>query len=416
MIGDLYTDKQLDILKRVYKEDWFMLILHGAKRSGKTKLNNDLFLQELLRVKRRATEQGVSKPMYILAGASLGMIDKNILTELYNYYGMTFNMDKFNSFTLFGVKVVQVGHSKISGIDSIRGMTAWGAYINEGSLANPEVFDEIKSRCSGEGARILVDTNTDHPEHWLKRDYIDNPDPMILQYNFTLWDNIQFLGRRYIDNMVNTTPSGVFTDRNINGLWVSGEGAVFSDYGDRNLVDDVFGLDFVRYFCGVDWGFEHWGVVGAFGVTVDGYIIKLEEVAAQHKGQEYWLAIANKYKLKYGEDLPFYCDTARPDLIAYFRSGGVNAVLADKRVMPGIEYLSKIIKSGKFKVVREHNKLWNKQIYNYRWNGKTGEPVKEEDDSLDMTRYAVFTDHTIMRRLKRKNGGRAKAWGQALGV
>lgn len=57
---------------------------------------------------------------------------------------------------------------KTNDLGRIRGMTSFGAYINEGTVANEEVFNEIKSRCSGEGARILVDTNPDQPEHWLK--------------------------------------------------------------------------------------------------------------------------------------------------------------------------------------------------------------------------------------------------------
>ena len=411
MIGDLYTPKQLDILSRVYGEDWFMLILHGAKRSGKTKLNNDLFLQEILRVKKAADAQGVHRPMYILSGASLGMIDKNILTELHNSYGLEFAMDKFNNFTLFGVKIVQVGHSKVSGVDNIRGMTAWGAYINEASLANPEVFDEIKSRCSGEGARILVDTNTDNPEHWLKKDYIDNPDPMIVSYSFTLWDNIKFLGQRYIDNMVNTTPTGVFTDRNINGLWVTGEGTVLSDYSKANEIVSTTGLDFVRYFAGVDWGFEHYGIIGVFGVTVDGYIIKIHETWAKHKGQEFWLETAKIYMSEYGYDIPFYCDSARPDLISYFRENNVNAKLADKRVLPGIEYLSRVIKSKKLRVVAENCGLWLKNVYSYKWNTKTGEPIKEDDDSIDMTRYAVFSDYMVIKNIKKRAKNRSSVEG-----
>ena len=406
MINDLYTPKQLGILRRVYNDDWFMLILHGAKRSGKTKLNNDLFLQEVLRVKQKAAEAGVSKPMYILSGASLGMIDKNILTELHNSYGLGFNMDKFNNFNRFGVKIVQVGHSKISGIDNIRGMTAWGAYINEASLANPEVFDEIKSRCSGEGARILVDTNTDNPEHWLKKDYIDNDDPMVLEYNFNLYDNVKFLGKRYIDNMVNTTPSGVFTDRNINGLWVTGVGAVFTDYTKANEVENTLGMQFVRYFAGVDWGFEHHGIIGVFGITIDGDVVKLKESWAQHKGQEHWLDVAKTYTQVYGFDIPFYCDSARPDLISYFRENGINAKLADKRVMPGIEYMSRVIKSRKLRVVASECGLWLKQIYSYRWDKNTGEPIKEDDDSVDMTRYAVFSDFMMMKNMQKRNENR----------
>src|SRR5699024_5707536 len=120
----------------------------------------------------------------------------------------------FNNFTLFGVYCVQVGHSTISHLEKIRGMTAHGAYINEGSLANEQVFDEIKSRCSGEGARILVDTNPDHPEHWLLKDYIKSKAERIINYAFKLDDNT-FLSERYRRNIKETTPSGMFTERTL---------------------------------------------------------------------------------------------------------------------------------------------------------------------------------------------------------
>lgn len=228
-LKSLYTDKQIEILKQTQKQDWFMLINHGAKRTGKTILNNDLFLRELMRVRKIADEEGIETPQYILAGATLGTIQKNVLIELTNKYGIEFNFDKYNSFMLFGVQVVQTGHSKVSGIGAIRGMTSFGAYINEASLAHEEVFDEIKSRCSGTGARILVDTNPDHPEHWLLKDYIENTDPKagILSHQFKLDDN-NFLNDRYKESIKASTPSGMFYERNINGMWVSGDGVVYS--------------------------------------------------------------------------------------------------------------------------------------------------------------------------------------------
>ncbi|HCT9731936.1 TPA: phage terminase large subunit, partial [Staphylococcus aureus] len=230
-LKSLYTDKQIEILKQTQKQDWFMLINHGAKRTGKTILNNDLFLRELMRVRKIADEEGIETPQYILAGATLGTIQKNVLIELTNKYGIEFNFDKYNSFMLFGVQVVQTGHSKVSGIGAIRGMTSFGAYINEASLAHEEVFDEIKSRCSGTGARILVDTNPDHPEHWLLKDYIENTDPKagILSHQFKLDDN-NFLNDRYKESIKASTPSGMFYERNINGMWVSGDGVVYADF------------------------------------------------------------------------------------------------------------------------------------------------------------------------------------------
>ena len=163
-LNEIYTDKQIEVLRACKNTDWFMLINHGAKRSGKTQLDNDIFLQELIRTRDTAKRLGIDTPQYILAGYSLGNIQDNILTELSNKYGFQFKFDKYNNFNLFGVKVVQTSHGSISGLGRIRGMTAFGAYINEASLANQEVFDEIKARCSGPGARIIADTNPDHPE------------------------------------------------------------------------------------------------------------------------------------------------------------------------------------------------------------------------------------------------------------
>lgn len=75
MISDIYSKKQIDVLKQTVNKDWFIALLHGAKRSGKTKMNNDLFLFELRRVRKIADEEGVKEPMYILAGVSSNTIN-----------------------------------------------------------------------------------------------------------------------------------------------------------------------------------------------------------------------------------------------------------------------------------------------------------------------------------------------------
>ena len=69
-LSDLYSQKQIDILRRSVDRDWYMMINHGAVRAGKTKLDNDLFLMELKRVKKNAAKVGVQKPMYILGAVS----------------------------------------------------------------------------------------------------------------------------------------------------------------------------------------------------------------------------------------------------------------------------------------------------------------------------------------------------------
>lgn len=393
-LSGLYTEKQIEIYKRTRQEDWFILINHGAVRAGKTQLDNDLFLNELIRVKELAAKEGVDEPMYILGGVSSGTIQTNVLQEITNKYGIEFKFDKHNNFTLFGVKVIQTFTGTIAGLKSIRGMTAYGAYINEASLANKEVFDEIIKRCSGAGARVICDTNPDHPEHWLKKSYIDNPSKNVLSFHFTLKDNT-FLSERYIRNLIETTPSGMFTERGIYGLWTIGEGAIYSDFDEKLHVvdeDDVPWKDITKYYAGVDWGYEHWGAIVVIGETDDGTKYLVREHAAQHKDIDYWVDVAKKVIEEFGKKIPFYCDSARPEHVDRFISEGFYAYNANKAVLSGIEMVAKGYKQNKLYIVRQRVNRFLDEVYQYIWNPKTGEPVKQHDDVQDGVRYAIYSN------------------------
>ena len=270
-------------------------------------------------------------------------------------------------------------------------MTAYGAYVNEASLANGEVFDEIKSRCSGYGARILVDTNPDHPEHWLRRDYLLNDDESILKYKFTIYDNT-FLNERYINNIVNTTPSGMFTERNILGNWVSGDGVVYQDFDAAiHLIDNIDDLHFKRYVVGVDWGYSHYGSIVVFGITADNKYVLIEEHTEQFKEIDYWVEIGRLINDKYKRPI-FYCDSARPEHVERFQREGLRARNANKEVIAGIENVSKLYKENKLFIHDKAAVRFKDEIYTYIWNDKTGMPEKENDDVQDAIRYAIHSD------------------------
>lgn len=394
MITELYHEKQIKVLKYAMNEDYFMLINHGAKRTGKTILNNDLFLFELRRVRDIANKLNIPLPQYILAGADLGAVQRNVLNELTNKYEIEFKFDKHNRFILFGVQVCCFGHSKINDMGRIRGMTSYGAYINEGTMANEEVFNEIKARCSGEGARILVDTNPDQPEHWLKTNYIDKADGKVIQsYHFKLDDNT-FLTERYKDNIKAATPTGMFYDRDIEGLWVSAEGIVYKDFRkEKHYIKskDLKDINFVKYFAGVDWGYEHPGAIVVLGKDDKGDIYLLEEHSKQHEEIEYWVNVAKEIKDRYG-NISFYCDTARPEYIKRFKRENIKAKNGDKAVLAGIGEVARLIKLEKLKIVEDKVDLFKKEIFMYAWNKTTGEPMKVWDDVLDALRYAIYTE------------------------
>lgn len=392
-----FTPKQKQVLKRVLKDDFFICGLHGAKRSGKTYVNNITFLNELVRVREIADRLGVDEPMYILAGTSSTSISNNILQDLYNTFDIEPKYDKHGAFVLAGVKVVQVYTGSISGLKRARGFTAYGAYINEASLANETVFKEIISRCSGEGARIVWDSNPDNPNHWLKTDYIDKNDGKIIDFSFQLDDNT-FLSKRYIDSIKAATPNGKFYDRDILGLWTVAEGAIYADY-DKNI-HEVDGLpDMVRYFAGCDWGYDHHGSIVIVGEDRKGNLYLVDGIAEQYKEIDWWVNRAKDFQAKYGT-MKFYCDSARPEHVARFKREKLKAINANKSVIAGIEYIAGLFKTKSLFIKRGVIPRFFDEIYQYKWkpNSTQDEPLKEFDDVLDSLRYAIYSDYVVRSR------------------
>lgn len=393
-LSKLYTKRQLDVLNYIWNHDWFICGLHGAKRAGKTVVNNDTFVTELSRVRKIADRLGVDEPIYILAGTSSTSIQNNVLQELYNKYGFEPKYDKHGSFVFCGVKVVQVYTGSISGLKRARGFTAFGAYVNEASLANEIVFKEIISRCSGEGARVVWDSNPDNPNHWLNRDYIGKNDGKIIDFSFKLDDNT-FLSKRYIDSIKAATPKGKFYDRDILGLWTVAEGAIYADYDSKiHVVDEL--PDMRRYFAGIDWGYTHYGSIVVVGEGVDGNYYLIDGVVAQFKEIDWWVEQARKLTDIYG-NIPFYADSARPEHVARFENEGFDISNANKSVIAGIELIAKMFKEHRLYVKRGFVPRFFDEIYQYRWkeNSTKDEPLKEFDDVLDGVRYAIYSDFVI---------------------
>ncbi len=301
------------VINSYLHDNWKYMILYGSVRSGKTYLNNYLFLLELKRVARLAKERGISKPKYILAGYSNGSIYNNVVSELINTFGIELKFDRHGHFHFFGVEIIPAYTGSSRGIGAVRGMTAFGAYINEASLATEGVFQEIVQRCSEEGARIIADTNPDVPTHWLKADYIDNHDPKarIKSFHFSIDDNT-FLSKDYVEALKAATPSGMFYDRSILGLWVTGDGVVYKDFDQRTMViPDSEVPDNLQYYVGVDWGFEHNNAITVLGDDPEtGITYLVENYVDKEKYIDHWVSVAKDIQTRRGRNINFWVDSA----------------------------------------------------------------------------------------------------------
>lgn len=386
----IYNPKQILALK----SDARILVLHGAKRAGKTYI---LILCFLLLVKKLRDK----KVKFIIGGASLATIQSNVLDDMSVILGYDIKLNKHNNFELFGNTILVRPGMTSDSWKTVRGFTAYGALLNEGTALHDKYIKEVISRCSGEGARILIDTNPENPSHTVKTDYVDKSGQIldngklnIEAIHFSLDDNI-FLDKEYIESIKLATPSGMFYDRDILGLWVNAQGVIYRDFNERiNVVDEIpQNENIIEYIGGIDWGFEHFGSIVVTAYTDKGNYYVLEEITKQHRYvEEYWIPKLTELSEKY-KGIIFFCDSARPEYYNQCIDNNLEVFNADKTVVAGIETVSSLFKLNKLRLIRSGLDRMLFEISNYVWADKVGkeEPTKINDDSLDALRYAIYT-------------------------
>lgn len=337
---------------------------------------------------------------FILAGTTQASIRRNILNDMELILGKEIKLAKDNHFMLFGNKIYCFDGANADSFKKVRGFTSYGAFLNEATTLHDTFVKECISRCSGEGARIYMDTNPENPTHTVKVDYVDkdgqrldNGQLNIKAFQFTLYDNT-FLNEEYVNSIIASTPSGMFFDRDILGVWVAAQGVVYQDFNkEENYINskELDKINFVKYFAGTDWGWEHYGSIVLIGEDNENNFYLIKEIAKKHKHIEYWISEAKNIIDKYG-NIPFYCDTARPDYIKKFREAKIKAIDGRKDVIAGISEVASLFKTRKLKVVEDNVDLFKTEVYNYVWKDGKDEPVKQHDDVLDSLRYAIYSN------------------------
>lgn len=393
--------KQKEVWDSFIKEQPKILICSGAKRAGKTFV---LLLTFLAHVSKYQN-MGLS---FIIGGATQAAIKRNVLNDMELILGKELRLDKSNAVEIFGNRVYCFDGANADSWKKARGFTSAGAFLNEATALHDSFVKEVISRCSYKGAVVMMDTNPENPMHTVKTDYIDKDGQVlksgrlnIRSFHFSLFDN-NFLDPEYVESIVASTPSGMFTDRDIHGYWVAPEGVIYKDFNkDIHYISseelENRRVNFKKYFAGVDWGYEHPGSIVVIGQDDQGCFYLLEEYAKQHEEIDYWVKVAKGIKERYG-NINFYCDTARPEHVQRFRREKLRALNADKAVISGIEEVARLFKRNELFIVKDKVARFEKEIFMYVWNQKTGDPVKEWDDVLDSLRYALYSHNKPKRR------------------
>lgn len=156
-----------------------------------------------------------------------------------------------------GIEIACVSAHDESSWGSIQGKTVAGWLADE-ITRHPRSFVNMAIPRCRQGGKIwpkFWTCNPEFPEHFIKKDFIENGKLDIRSWHFVLDDN-PVLSAEYVTELKNAY-RGVFYDRYILGKWVMAEGSVYDDF-DRevHVVERTIGEGW-RRIRGIDFGYTN---------------------------------------------------------------------------------------------------------------------------------------------------------------
>lgn len=386
-----FAPKQRAVLVYWKNNRPMLLINEGAIRSGKTFTNNLLWVRFVAGFQDRRKD-------FIITGHTVPSVVRNVLQPIEEMFGIDTKLDTYNRFWLFGNRMNVFGGDKVDSYKPMTGMTAYGWYGNEVSLQHENTIQEAFNRCSGAGARIIWDTNPDYPDHPIKVQFIDksgerldNGCERIKAFHWQLDDN-PFLPPEYVENLKKSTPSGMWYDRAIKGLWVAAEGMIYEGFNTAVHVVDSFVIpDDWQRVGAIDLGFDNpfchlWGAVdGDKRIYIYAEHYEAKKLLSYHAGV-----------IRAGGSVSWIVRDHDAQEGAELWGMGVQTIPAKKDVLAGIQKVAErlaVKDDGKPRLFIFRNcKNLIREFPRYRWRGGRvkEEPVKEEDHAMDALRYLVM--------------------------
>ena len=256
-IDELLNPKQLDFL---LNKDRRINLLTGSVRSGKTYVS----------LLKWAIFVGLmpESAEFLMTGKTLTSLKRNCLGLLQDLVGsdnFKFSVSQ-KSGKLFGRTIWLEGANDDRAESKIRGMTLGGAYVDELTQVPEDFYKMLLSRLSVKNAKLYATTNPDTPNHWVKKQIIDNEEIDKQVWNFILDDNVilKEQNEEYFEQLKKEYQSmgGVFYDRFILGLWVLAEGLIYRQFAnntelfikDSAIDENKNPINFMIITIGLDYG------------------------------------------------------------------------------------------------------------------------------------------------------------------
>ncbi|MCM1190527.1 MAG: PBSX family phage terminase large subunit [bacterium] len=304
-----------------------------------------------------------------------------------------------NEFYLFGGK-------DESSQDLIQGITLAGVFLDEVALMPESFVNQATARCSVTGSKFWFNCNPEGPDHYFKKNWINNlADRNLIRVHFEMTDNPS-LSKETLEEYERQF-KGVFYDRFIRGLWVLASGLIFRYfaeddepylYDDSDLFDDRGRLKvlFSKITMGIDFG----GNGSRTTLCLMGYLHGYQELRLLEEGGLPLLEeigakeICNLFVDFYGRALKKYGrvdwvfpDSASPTMINSLRSAAKAAGLPwrniagcrKNEVTERPKTIDLLFNTGRLKINRRCVQV-RKAIGSLRWDEK--EPDRPEDKNI----------------------------------
>lgn len=375
-------------------------IFEGSVRSGKTHISMIMWAFWVAGSPRDRT--------YLMCGKTLTTLKRNVLEPLRELLGESFEYSvPKKEGSLFGRKIYLEGAANSEAESKIRGMTLMGAYCDELTLFSEDFFVMLLSRLSESGAKLFATTNPDAPNHWVKRDYLDNKSIDLLDLRFSLEDNI-FLPKAYVEQLKREF-CGVFYDRFILGKWVHAQGRIYEGFSHGNIIDTAELKTRLRRnpiavsVIGVDYGGNGSAsafVQAGFDKGFKNVYILAEHYDSRNRSAESLISSFAEFVSAQKERFPQLslacCDSAEQLLVKSFRRAAhIEVKNALKRpINTRINMLNRLISAGRFFVLNECPHVID-AIQSAVWDERDSHKDCRLDDgttnidSLDAMEYAL---------------------------
>ena len=358
---------------------------------------------------------------FILAGKTMGALKKNVvrpMLQMMEAWGWPYTYVRSgtdarievgsNTYYLYGANTEAAQ-------DSLQGLTAAGAYLDEAALFPRSFIDQAIGRCSVDGWKVWMNCNPEGPHHYIREEFLlpeKAKEKRVYHLHFMMKDNLSLSVKRREAYERSWSHGSVFYKRFILGLWVAADGLIYQQFAD-NVKDYLItekwltNNEIVYATIGVDFG----GTKSAHSFTLTGFtkgynqVVVLDEYYCRKRInpkqlQDDFIDFVKRAQMNY-KVYEAYCDNAEQTLIAGLEMACIQACVGIeiKNALKGsindrIAFYNGLIAQKRWKIMQHCRHIieaFEQAVYDDK---KKNMDVRLDDglmnvDSLDSTEYST---------------------------